>query len=210
MPSSIIHMTVANEVNKILKRDKYKFLIGSIAPDLSKIVGETKEKSHFLDDVVEDIPNIDRFLKKYNSKLDDDFVLGYFIHLYTDYLWTKYFISEIADNKYIKKLDGTIVKLNGNMGIQYIYNDYTNIASKLFDYYDIDLDILTNPLPKIDNIIEEIPMEKINLIVNQTGVYLIQSRDYKEFVFDISNIIQFIDISKDYILAKYNEITKAL
>ena len=85
MASTVIHMAVANEINKVLKRDEGKLLIGSIAPDISKQIGENKLKSHFLESVDNDIPEIDRFIDKYLDNFDDDFVLGYFVHLYTDY-----------------------------------------------------------------------------------------------------------------------------
>ena len=58
MASSIIHIAVANEINKVLKRTSSHILIGSIAPDISKLVGETKKKSHFLTEEG-DIPNIE-------------------------------------------------------------------------------------------------------------------------------------------------------
>ena len=48
MASAIIHICVANEINKKIKKDKSKLLIGSIAPDISKQVNETKKHSHFL------------------------------------------------------------------------------------------------------------------------------------------------------------------
>ena len=48
MASSVIHMCVAKEINKYLKRDDKNILIGTIAPDISKLLNETKEKSHFL------------------------------------------------------------------------------------------------------------------------------------------------------------------
>ena len=99
MASAVIHMTVASEINKVLKRDYDKLIIGSIAPDISKIIGETKLRSHFLvtEENNNNIPNIDVFLSAYKEYLYDDFVMGYFIHLYTDYLWFKYFIPEIYD-----------------------------------------------------------------------------------------------------------------
>ena len=92
MASSMIHLTIANELNKLLKRDKKKLLLGSIAPDLSKLVGDDKTRSHFILDGEEDIPDLNKFLKKYGYFFNDDFVLGYYIHLYSDYLWFKYFI----------------------------------------------------------------------------------------------------------------------
>ena len=71
-------------INKTLKRDNNKILIGTIAPDISKFIGRTKLESHFLESVDNNIPNIKKFLVKYKDKLNDDFVMGYFIHLYTD------------------------------------------------------------------------------------------------------------------------------
>ena len=93
MASSMIHMAVAKELNDKLKRDSKSILIGSIAPDIAKLIGENKVRSHF-EDRDDDIPNLNKFLSKYKVKLDDDFVLGYYIHLYTDYLWFKYFIPK--------------------------------------------------------------------------------------------------------------------
>ena len=76
MASSVIHICVANEINKVLKRNDRKLLIGTIAPDISKLIGESKYYSHFLDDIDNNIPNLEKFLNKYKYYLDDDFVLG--------------------------------------------------------------------------------------------------------------------------------------
>ena len=104
MASSVIHMAVASEINKVLNRDYNILMIGSIAPDISKHVGLTKQQTHFLtDNPVYDIPDIDKFLSLYKDDLLDDFVMGYFIHLYTDYLWFKYFIPEIYEDESVRK-----------------------------------------------------------------------------------------------------------
>lgn len=205
MASAIIHIAVANEVNKKLKRDSSKLLIGSIAPDLSKLVGQNKIASHFLDNET-DIPNIDLFLNKYKNYLDDDFVLGYYIHLYTDYLWFKYFVTEIINNDYITKKDGTIVKLNGNMKCLYIYNDYTNLNIQLIDKYNLNLKIFYNEIPTLEYIIEEIPMEKLNLLINQAGVIIENSKENKNFIFDIKDVSKFIETSTKLILAELDKI----
>ena len=63
MASSMIHIAVASELNKKLNRDSSKLFIGTIAPDISKLVGETKMKSHFIDINGSNIPNLKRFLK---------------------------------------------------------------------------------------------------------------------------------------------------
>ena len=206
MASSIIHMAVANEINKVLKRDNDKLLIGSIAPDISKQVGQTKLHSHFLDNNDTNIPNMDKFLEKYKDKLDDDFVMGYYIHLYTDYFWFKYFIPEIYDDTYVTKLDGTRIKCVGKMIDKYIYNDYTNINTQLLDEYNIDLSIFYNEPPKLDNIIQEIPMDKIQIIIDKASIIIENSKVNKDFVFNIENIKKFIETSTIFILEKIKEL----
>ena len=205
MASSIIHMAVANEINKRIKRNNDKLLIGSIAPDITKQLGETKEKSHFLDDVKTGIPNIDSFLKKYKDKLNDDFVLGYYIHLYTDYLWYKYFITSYVHNDYITKIDGTVVKCTEGMLILYIYNDYTNLGIQLIDEYNLDLSIFYNEIPVFENIIQEIPMDKIKIIVDKMSIIIENSKMTKNLIFNIDSVKTFIDTSVDLII---NELKK--
>lgn len=206
MASAIIHMVVANEINKKINRDSDKLLIGSIAPDISKFLGQAKIKSHFLSDENNNIPNIKAFLKKYINNLDDDFVLGYFIHLYTDYFWFKYFIPEIYRKNFITKLDGTVVKCSGNMQEMYIYNDYTNLNTKLLNNYNLKLDIFNNSTPVFANIIDEIPMEKIDIIINQVLLIIENSKTNKDLVFNFENIENFIKMTVELILSKLKEI----
>ena len=206
MASAIIHMAVANEINKTLKRDNNKLLIGSIAPDISKHLGQSKLASHFLDDVNNDVPNINRFLNKYKNHLNDDFVLGYFIHLYTDYFWFKNFIPEIYENNYITKLDGNVFKCEGKMFNIYIYNDYTNLNSRLLDEYNMDLSIFYNEIPQLDNIINEIPMKKIKIIIDKMSIIIENSKEKKELIFNINDIKNFIEISIKLILAELKEL----
>lgn len=119
MASSMIHIAVASEINKVLKRDSKKLLIGSIAPDISKQIGETKVLSHF-QDFDDDLPNLDKFLRKYKSYLNDDFVLGYYIHLFADYLWFKYFVPDFCKNGVVYKLDGTSKDIKGENKMPYL------------------------------------------------------------------------------------------
>jgi len=201
MASSMIHVAVAKEINKTLKRKEHDLLLGSIAPDLSKHVNETKIKSHFLDDLNDSAPIINRFLNKYEKYLNDDFVMGYYIHLYTDYLWFKYFISEIFTENEIKKLDGTTVKLTTKLELKYIYNDYTNLTTDLLDKYDLNLSIFYLEIPEFKNIIEEIPMDKLKLLVDATGISLKEEANNKSYVFTKEDIDQFIQVSVELILS---------
>ena len=206
MASAVIHLAVANEINKKLNRDKSQLLIGAIAPDISKFIGEDKTKSHFLKELDSNIPDIESFLNKYKNNLTDDFVMGYFIHLYTDYLSFKYFVTEFYDKPMITKLDGTVVKCSGNMLSLYVYNDYTNLNIKLIDKYNMDLKIFYNQLPKLSNIIEEIPMDKMGLLLSQMGIIIENSKEKKDYIFNIENIEKFITTSVELILGKITEL----
>ena len=205
MASAVIHLAVANEINKKIKRDKAKFLIGSIAPDISKQIGESKVKNHFLNGE-DDIPNLDWFLLRYKNKLNDDFVLGYYVHLFTDYLWFKYFIPDIYKNKMITKLDGTVFECSKDTFIKYVYNDYTNLNVKLIDEYNLDLEIFYNKIPDIESIIEEIPINKLKIIVDKVGLIIANSKENKEFLFDLNDIKKFISLSVDIILSDLENI----
>ncbi len=169
MASSMIHIAVANEINKVLKRNNKHILIGSIAPDIAKHIGMTKKDSHF-QDTDEDLPHLDKFLNKYKDKLNDDFVLGYYIHLYTDYLWFKYFEPDFYKNGVIYKLDGTIENIPFDKKRDYFYNDYTNLNIKLIDEYNMDLSIFYETVPEFENIIKEIPMDKIDIIITAINI----------------------------------------
>ena len=206
MASTVIHMAIASEVNKTLKRNESEFLIGSIAPDISKLLGKNKVESHFLENETNDVPDIDRFIIKYKEYLDDDFVLGYFVHLYTDYLWFKYFVPEFYENDYITKLDGTKVKCTGKMFNQYIYNDYTNLNIQLINKYNMDLSIFYNDPPKFRNIIKEIPMDRIKLIIDKASIIIKNSKVSKDLIINIENIENFIELCIELTFAKLKEL----
>lgn len=206
MASSLIHICVAKEINKFLKRNEKNLLIGTIAPDISKYLGQTKEKSHFSNNINEDIPNIEKFLNKYQDNLNNDFVMGYYIHLYTDYLWFKYFITNFTKQDCIYTLDNRKLFLNEDDKLKYIYNDYTNLNGQLIDEYNIELSMFYEELPPIENIIKEIPMDKINLIVDNAGIIIKNAKESKAYIFDLNIINKFIEFAVSDILSKIEKV----
>lgn len=205
MASSMIHIAVANEINRTLNRNNKKLLIGSIAPDIAKLIGMNKKDSHF-QDKDDTLPCLDEFLKKYKKDLNDDFVLGYYIHLYTDYLWFKYFEPDFYKNGVIHKLDGTIENIPSEKKMEYFYNDYTNLNIKLIDEYNLDLSIFYEELPTFNNIIKEIPMNKIQIIIDQAGIIIENTKESKSYVFDMDVVNKFIKTSVYYILSNLKDI----
>ena len=200
MASAVIHIAVAKEINKDLKMNEKELFLGTIAPDISKQLGESKVKSHFLLNDKTDLPIFDKFLDKYKNNLNNPFIMGYYIHLFTDYLWFKYFIPEITNSSdYIKVLSGNKIKCTKEEIEKLIYNDYTNLNISLIEEYDLDLSLFYEDI-EIPNIkFYEIPLDKLQVIVDQMGIIIENSKKEYTYSFNIDNIKQFIELCKKII-----------
>lgn len=201
MASAVIHIAVAKEINKDLKMKEKELFLGAIAPDISKQLGESKVKSHFLLNDKSDLPILDNFLDKYQDNLNNPFIMDYYIHLFTDYLWFKYFISEITnDNDYIKLLNENKITCSKEEISKLIYNDYTNLNILLIEEYNLDLSLFYEEL-EIPNIkFDEIPLNKLQVIVDQMGIIIANSKKEYTYSFNIDNIKQFIEFCKKIII----------
>ena len=198
MASIVIHMCVASEINKKIKVKNYDdFLLGSIAPDISKVVGWSRDLSHFINRNINNYPDVNSFLNKY--KINNEFLLGYYVHLYTDYLWFKDFIKNINYNGLITLIDGTKVDYDSKTFMKYIYNDYTNLNIKLIDEYNLDLSLFSNPINIPNVYMDEIPIEKLQELLDSASLIIENSKEHKEYLFDIYEIKKFIDYSVDII-----------
>ena len=200
MASAVIHIAVAKEINKDLKMNEKELFLGTIAPDISKQLGESKVKSHFLLNDKTDLPIFDKFLDKYKNNLNNPFIMGYYIHLFTDYLWFKYFIPEITNSSdYIKVLSGNNIKCTKEEIEKLIYNDYTNLNISLIEEYNLDLSLFYEDI-EIPNIkFDEIPLDKLQVIVDQMGIIIENSKKEYTYSFNIDNVKQFIELCKKII-----------
>lgn len=194
MASAVIHLAVAKELEKSLNI-KYKkdYYLGAIAPDLAKQIGETKDKSHFIINSPQDIPNINLFVNKYKKFKKNDFELGYFIHLYTDKLWYEDFIPNIESNNSIKLLDGTIMQTTPDQITHMIYSDYTNINIDLIENHNLDLSLFYEEFKKPKTKIDEIPIDKLNILINKMGIIIENSKRERTYTFDTYIVEKFIN-----------------
>ena len=201
MASAIIHMCVAQEVNKVLKvKDEKNYMLGSIAPDIAKIVNRLKSESHFSSIINSDVPDIDYFLSKYKNEIYKEFGLGYFIHLLTDKLWYKDFFEKLVSGNSLKLLDGTIINVSHEEMIKILYNDYTNLNIDLIDLYNLDLSLFYEPFKLQSSNIKEVPMEDMNLLIDKMGVIIENSKKEHEYLFEINMIKSFITDATNYTL----------
>ena len=201
MASTIMHIAVASQIYKRIE-DKtnisyYDYILGSIAPDISKQIGQNKKESHFIQDNT-GIPNIISFLEKYKDTLTNSFNLGYYIHLYTDKMFFEsYFPLFVKDDilkSSIKFLDGDLLDLSLRERTNLLYNDYTNLNLLLIDEYKLNLDIFYNEFRKPISDIEEIDCSKLYILIDNMGVIIENSKRDKRYIIDLDSIKSFIDI----------------
>ena len=196
MASAIIHICVAKRVNEILNKNEKEFILGSIAPDISKHIGQTKAKSHFLSETSGDVPEIERFLEKYQKTLkNNDFNLGYFCHLFTDMIWFAIFMPEYCswEDEEVTYLNGEKKKFKKETIIKLLYNDYTNLNIKMIDEYNLDLSLFYEEPPVINSDIEEIPIDKLPLLIDKMGLIIEDSKERGTIIFNTDAICRFID-----------------
>lgn len=204
MASLLIHLAVGKKVNEKLCKKEEPFLTGCIAPDLAKMVGISRDVSHFKDK--DGNYDLKSFINKYKDYINNDYVLGYYVHLYTDYLWYRYFIPEADESNYFTKLNGEKTKcVSENMKKLYMYSDYSKSSLDVINEYKLDLEFFYRNEYYSNSIIEEIPYDKINLLIESTVELLNQKQFKKSFLFDFENIKQFIDVSVDLIISNLKE-----
>lgn len=201
MASAIIHLAVAKVLRPYFSiTNENDYYLGSIAPDIAKQIGEKKDKSHFLFNTKENVPNIKMFTTKYPHFKDNDFDLGYFIHLYTDKIWFEEFITKLTSSNSIKLLDGTIINMKQEDIGKFIYYDYTNLNIKVIDEYNLDLSLFYNDFNIPHTKIDEIPIDKLNILIDKMGIIIENSKQNKNYIFDIYLIKEFIEYTKYKIL----------
>ena len=206
MASAVIHLAVAKVLEPYLKiTNKKDYYLGSIAPDIAKQIGESKQKSHFLYNERKDVPNIKMFTNKYPNFYKNDFDLGYYIHLFTDKLWFDKFLNNLVQSNSVKLIDGTILNTTPEELRNLIYTDYTNLNIKIIEEYNMDLSLFYEEFQKPNTKIEEIPINKLNILIDKMGIIIENSKREKNYVFDIYLIKQFIEDTIERILQEIKD-----
>ena len=186
MASALIHLAVAKKLTENINiKNRKDYYLGSIAPDLSKQIGLNKMSSHFLIHTKEDVPNTEMFINKYPNFMNNEFELGYFIHLYTDKLWFDGFLNNFICNNSIKLLDGTIIETTKEEMQNMIYSDYTNMNIQLIDKYDMDLSLFYEEFQEPKTEINEIPTNNLDILINKMGILISNSQEEKAYTIDI-------------------------
>ena len=149
-------------------------------------IGESKDISHFIINSSDNIPNIKAFTNKYKKFKRNDFELGYFIHLYTDKLWYVDFIPSIDTNKLLENT-------TKDQMLDMIYSDYTNLNTEIIKKYNLDLSIFSKEFKNPKTIITEVPIDKLDILLNKMNIIIENTKKTRTYNFDISMIENFID-----------------
>lgn len=201
MASAVIHLAVAKVLEPYLNiTNKKDYYLGSIAPDIAKQIGMTKQQSHFLYEEKKDVPNIKMFTDKYPNFYKNDFDLGYYIHLFTDKLWFDKFLFNLVQSNSVRLMDGTIMNIEPKQLENLIYRDYTNLNIKVIEEYDLELSLFYEEFQIPKTTINEIPVEKLNILLDKMSIIIENSKKEKNYIFDIYLIKEFIEETKKRIL----------
>lgn len=199
MASAIMHICIAKKLNEKLKRKESELFLGTIAPDISRYINQSRRITHFI--TYEKGISIEKFIAKYPNFHKNDFELGYFIHLCADKIWFSEFLPKLTDKKNeVKLLTGKSIVLSKKALINLFYADYSYFNIQLINYYKLNLKNFCNEpeTPKTD--IEEIPIDKLHILFAKMINILTSYQRKKNNVLDKKMIIDYIDNSVDKIL----------
>lgn len=147
MPNWKTHIEVAKRLNKKLKFKNEKleeFMIGNLLADINNgfVVKGISTIYNHKHTHYEDNGGITyiNFYNQYKDRLNEPIVLGYYVHLYTDYLWNNDFYTRLGKNikfceytsEELKKIKHDDFKLYNNKYIDNIINieNVNNIVNK--------------------------------------------------------------------------------
>lgn len=186
MGSAVMHLCIGKKIAKKMNNsDRKEFLIGNLAPDLSKLTNQSRYISHFLKKIVindseREVPDLDKFLNKYKERLNEPFIQGYLCHLISDDIWFRdyipnHVISITEDKKQIllRDVDDYIPYDDFK---KMMYDDYSKTNKYLFDLYKLNLKRFDNmdiDEPKM----EEFEFQEIHKLIEQISYYLEYQED---------------------------------
>lgn len=243
---------------KIGEENIYNFLLGNLIVDSSNLkltipsglnneevslikktyqkkVQEEKISTHFRDngdiDLCIQVPNVGKFLQKYNNLVSSDFsALGYLFHLYTDKMFFEYLFDktfECLDNEknktvYAGELRFIKILKNNNLvsaedffngeKSESIYNDYTVMNKLVLMHFQILFDASKMQGHINDFInpgIEEVNYQNITSVINKTNIFIRESYEVENNalnVFKEEDVYNFIEYISNKFLDEYRDV----
>lgn len=201
MASALIHLAVAKKVaEKINIENDRHYLLGSISPDIAKFVGSQRKVSHFIPENSDsDTPNIEIFLSKYKNYLNNDYELGYYVHLLTDVLWFSEFLPNFVKGDCLVSRTGELLHFPEDELLAILYDDYTNLNPEVLSYYNLDLSLFYETFSFPENHIEEVPAKYFQDVIDVLGG-ICTKECASNYVLNFEKIVPFIEYASIYVL----------
>lgn len=151
MGSFNMHIAISKKIKEKFSFSD-EFILGTVLPDLYKILLKNKEITHFEEENSREwIPNIEKFCEEHKDK-QTEIAYGYLAHLVQDKIWfkeyhNKKFVEELEDGKYYRyKKDNTIH--NESEYLKGIYTDYTIIDKYIVNKYSLNREEINEKIKK--------------------------------------------------------------
>lgn len=232
MPTWGIHLAIAKKLSYKLNVEKNIFCISNLITDIPngyviKNVTYPAPHSitHFDKSMIIDCHkatriDIDGFYDKYHCKFNNPVMLGYYIHLLTDYYWNNKTYSEHG----LFDKDGNRIGIKLNNGNNFICDKETSRIIKTNDFKLFSAYLYKNKIiekltfdEKVIDYLADITWMKIDVNdINRTISYIndncdgknkILSNDEKDYyqIFSEENMLKEFDMCIDYILNRLNK-----
>lgn len=200
MPRWGIHLEIANRIKDKINTDSNEYLFGNILPDVQDgyLVKDISNILNHLDNHYNDLINntYDIFYEIHKEIINEDIVIGYLIHLLTDFYFNKSF-----DNKY-KWLDNTNIELELLTGEKVIMDrDLAGIKYKQHDFKVFEKELIKEKGIETP-IFEKDLTDKANLIT----VININANDVKKVIEYFNDEFYNVNIDNEYLIYKKEEI----
>ena len=102
-------------------------------------------------------------------------------------------------------IDGNKIKYDKDI-CYFLYEDYDTLIDDIINEYHIDLKFLKEELPQISNIIKEVPIDKLNIVVDKTYEVINKKNKSKLNVLNMDLLNEFINYSVNKIIYKIDKI----
>ena len=184
MSSFKMHIAISKKIKEELNYTNM-FLVGSILPDIIKLILGDRKASHFEENGIIDL---NKFIDKQNN-LESELFLGYYSHLIEDKIWYESYMTK----KYLKLPEYSHYKL---------YSDYTLVDDIIYNELNIDTQnigkILCETIKKIN--IKDISLmdSEIKHIINNENIKKKLSEVWKDYSTDGEIYFYNIDDAKEY------------